>query len=83
VDIGALEGITRDAVIGLANRRSIFLFMKRMLRMDDVYSASEVLPLPVLPPKIIPVVKIDKRADWKRKAGGDDVRLWTNLKKTY
>lgn len=59
VDIGALEGITRDAVIGLARKMEI-TFHEKMLRMEDVYQADEVF-LTGTAAEIIPVVNIDNR----------------------
>ena len=59
VDIGALEGITRDAVIMLAKRSDV-PFYEKMLRMEDVYAADEVF-LTGTAAEIIPVVKIDER----------------------
>lgn len=58
-DVGALEGITRDAVIGLAKRLDIPVF-ERMLTMNDVYAAGEVF-LTGTAAEIIPVVEIDER----------------------
>jgi branched-chain amino acid aminotransferase len=58
-DIGALEGITRDAVIKIARRIGV-PFRERMLRMEDVYSSDEVF-LTGTAAEIIPVVKIDAR----------------------
>ena len=59
VDIGALEGITRDAVIALA-RRIAMPFSEKMLKMKDIYAASEVF-LTGTAAEIIPVVNIDGR----------------------
>ena len=59
VDIGALEGITRDAVIMLAKRSDV-PFYEKMLRMEDLYAADEVF-LTGTAAEIIPVVKIDER----------------------
>ena len=59
VDIGALEGITRDAVIQLARREDI-PFCEKLLRMEDFYAADEVF-LTGTAAEIIPVVMIDKR----------------------
>lgn len=58
-DIGALEGITRDAVIGLAKKMGI-PFQEKLLRMEDVYTADEVF-LTGTAAEIIPVAVIDKR----------------------
>ena len=59
VDVGALEGITRDACISLANKMGI-PFREKMLRMEDLYGASEVF-LTGTAAEIIPVTKINKR----------------------
>ncbi|MDD5428497.1 MAG: branched-chain-amino-acid transaminase [Candidatus Omnitrophica bacterium] len=59
VDIGALEGITRDAVIGLAKNLKIRFSEKRM-KMEDVYGADEVF-LTGTAAEIIPVVVVDKK----------------------
>lgn len=55
----ALEGITRDAVIGIAKKRKA-RFKERMLMLKDLYRADECF-LTGTAAEIIPVVKIDKR----------------------
>lgn len=83
VEIGALEGITRDAVINVAKRMDIPVFEK-MLRMDDVYAADEVF-LTGTAAEIIPVVKIDERSIAGGKPGPITLRLteeFKNLTKT-
>lgn len=59
VSVGALEGITRDAVIGLA-KKSGMKFSEKMLRMEDLYASDEVF-LTGTAAEIIPVIAIDKR----------------------
>ena len=72
-DVGALEGITRGAVIELAGKIGI-PFQEKMLRMEDVYSADEVF-LTGTAAEIIPVTKIDKRQIGKNKPGEITMRL--------
>jgi len=79
VDIGALEGITRDAVIGLAKKMEI-PFYERMLRMDDLYAADEVF-LTGTAAEIIPVVKIDTRTIGTGKPGEVTLKLSEEFKK--
>lgn len=79
VDIGALEGITRDAVIGLAKKLGI-QFSKRLLKMEDVYAADEVF-LTGTAAEIIPVVKIDERSIGNGKPGEITFRLRKEFKK--
>ena len=59
VSVGALEGITRDAVIGLANNMGM-PFFEKMLKMEDLYTADEVF-LTGTAAEIIPVITIDER----------------------
>ena len=77
VDIGALEGITRDAVIGIAKRLSI-PFAEKMLRPEDLYAADEVF-LTGTAAEIIPVTKIDKRQIGNGKPGA----VTNGLKKEF
>jgi branched-chain amino acid aminotransferase len=72
-DVGALEGITRDAVIGIAKRLDI-PFHERMLRMEDLYSSSEVF-LTGTAAEIIPVVNIDGRKICNGKPGPVTLQL--------
>ncbi len=58
-DVGALEGITRDAVIGLAKKTGVS-FQENLFKMEDVYAADEVF-LTGTAAEIIPVAVIDKR----------------------
>lgn len=78
-DIGALEGITRDAVIGIAKKMDIPFYEKK-LRMDDVYSASEVF-LTGTAAEIIPVVRIDRRKIGGGKPGAVTLRLTKEFRK--
>ena len=73
VDIGALEGITRDAVIGIAKRLSM-PFAEKMLRPEDLYAADEVF-LTGTAAEIIPVTKIDKRSIGNCKPGTITIEL--------
>lgn len=79
VDIGALEGITRDAVIRLARDMDI-PFFERLLRMEDVYAADEVF-LTGTAAEIIPVVAIDERKINGGKPGALTLRLMEAFKK--
>ena len=79
VDIGALEGITRDAVINLAKKLNIS-FKERLLKMEDLYSADEVF-LTGTAAEIIPVVKIDSRKIGRGKPGEVTRRLMEEFKK--
>jgi len=79
VSVGVLEGITRDAVIGLAKRMDI-PFCEKLLRMEDVYLADEVF-LTGTAAEIIPVVKIDKRQIAAGRPGEITLRLTDEFKK--
>lgn len=79
VDVGALEGITRDAVISIAKRIDI-PFYEKMLRMDEVYAADEVF-LTGTAAEIIPVVKIDDRRIADGKPGRMTNRLLAEFRK--
>ena len=78
-DIGALEGITRDAVISLAKKMDIPVYEK-LLKMEDVYNASEVF-LTGTAAEIIPVVRIDERRIASGKPGEITLRLIREFKK--
>jgi branched-chain amino acid aminotransferase len=78
-DIGALEGITRDAVMDIAKRLGIKL-SEKMLRMEDVYSSSEVF-LTGTAAEIIPVVAIDGRKIGAGKPGAVTQRLKNEFEK--
>lgn len=79
VDIGALEGITRDAVIELSQSAEI-AFHEKMLRMDEVYNADEVF-LTGTAAEIVPVVKIDKRIIGTGSPGAMTARLTEKFRK--
>lgn len=77
VDVGALEGITRDSVMGIAKKMKM-PFSEKMLRMEDVYAADEVF-LTGTAAEIIPVVDIDGR----RIGGGVPGAITLKLKKAF
>jgi len=79
VDIGALEGITRDAVIILA-RKADMKVRERLLKMEEVYSADEVF-LTGTAAEIVPVVRIDKRTIGNGRPGDITLRLLERFKK--
>ncbi|MBP7056350.1 MAG: branched-chain-amino-acid transaminase [Candidatus Omnitrophica bacterium] len=79
VNIGALEGITRDAVVKIA-RDMEMPFFERLLRMEDVYSSDEVF-LTGTAAEIIPVVKIDERKIDGGRPGAVTLRLMEAFKK--
>ncbi len=79
VSIGALEGVTRDTVIGVA-RDMDMPFFEKMMKMDDVYAADEVF-LTGTAAEIIPVVKIDSRTINGGKPGAITLKLWEGFKK--
>lgn len=78
VSVGALEGITRDAVIDLARNMDI-PFYEKMLKMDDLYSADEVF-LTGTAAEIIAVITIDKRKINGGKPGEMTLRLMEAFK---
>lgn len=67
VNIGALNGITRDSVIKIARRRKI-PFKERMLTLKDLYKADECF-LTGTAAEIVPVVRIDKKKIGSGKPG--------------
>ena len=79
VDIGALEGITRDAVINLAKKMDI-PFYEKLLKMEDIYAADEVF-LTGTAAEIIPVVKIDRRKIGEGRPGEVTLGLMEEFKK--
>lgn len=79
VDVGALEGITRDACIKIAKQLDIPVYEK-MLKMPDLYAANEVF-LTGTAAEIIPVVKIDERVIGDGKPGGITLKLGREFKK--
>lgn len=78
-DVGALEGITRAVVIGLAEKLDI-PFHEKMMKMDTVYGADEVF-LTGTAAEIIPVVKIDKREIAQGRPGKTTERLIGEFRK--
>jgi branched-chain amino acid aminotransferase len=78
-DIGALEGITREAVIKIANNAEL-PFREKMLKMEDVYAADEVF-LTGTAAEIVPVIKIDARRIGDGKPGKLTLRLMDELRK--
>ena len=78
-EIGALEGITRDAVIGLTKKMNI-PFYEKLIRMEDVYIAGEVF-LTGTAAEIIPVIKIDDRPIASGKPGEITKRLTAEFRK--
>ena len=79
VSVGALEGITREAVMALANKMGIKA-CEKMLKMDDIYSAEEVF-LTGTAAEIIPVITIDGRRIGSGKPGVKTLRLMEEFKK--
>lgn len=79
VELGALEGITRDAVISLAKKDDIPFYEKK-IRMGDIYAAEEVF-LTGTAAEIIPVVKIDDRRIADGKPGKITLKLWEEFRK--
>jgi len=79
VEIGSLEGITRDAVIELAEKIDV-PFYERKLRMDDLYRAQEVF-LTGTAAEIVPVVGIDKRRIGAGRPGPVTLRLMEEFRK--
>jgi branched-chain amino acid aminotransferase len=78
VNIGALEGITRDAVIKIA-KKSYISFCEKLLKMEDVYSADEVF-LTGTAAEVIPVIRIDRRRIGNGKPGKVTLRLMEAFK---
>lgn len=76
-DIGALEGVTRGAVIDIAGVVNMPC-REKMLKMEDVYAADEVF-LTGTAAEIIPVVDIDGR----RIGSGKPGRAIAGLKKEF
>ncbi len=79
VSVGALEGITREAVITLAKKMSIKVYEK-MLKMDDIYGAEEVF-LTGTAAEIIPVITIDGRRIGNGSPGTKTLRFMKEFKK--
>ena len=79
VNIGALEGITRDAVMKLAREMGV-PFGEQMLKMEDVYGSGEVF-LTGTAAEIVPVVKIDGKKIGTGRPGELTLRLMAEFKK--
>ena len=77
-DVGALEGISRDAVIGLAKDAGIGC-EEKMIKVEDLYIAGEVF-LTGTAAEIIPVTMIDKRRIGTGKPGEVTKRLMEEFK---
>ncbi|MFH1753992.1 MAG: branched-chain-amino-acid transaminase [Candidatus Omnitrophota bacterium] len=77
--IGALEGITREVVMALAEDMDMTV-CEKMLKMDDVYGSDEVF-LTGTAAEIIPVIKIDGRKIAGGKPGVKTLRLMEEFKK--
>ncbi len=67
VEIGTLDGITRDAVIKIARKKDLS-FKGRMLTLKDLYKADECF-LTGTAAEIVPVAKIDKKLIGSGKPG--------------
>lgn len=80
VEIGALEGITRDAVMGIAREIGIPV-RENLMRMSDVYAADEVF-LTGTAAELIPVIKVDERVINGGKPGPVTTRLIAEFKNT-
>ena len=78
-DVGALEGITRDAVMRLAKGAGIKV-SEKMLKMDDLYSSDEVF-MTGTAAEIIPVVSIDGRVIGCGRPGAITFRLRDEFRK--
>lgn len=78
-DIGALEGITRGAVISLAGKIGM-PFSEKLLRMEDIYASDEVF-LTGTAAEIIPVVKIDDRSIGNGRPGSRTAVLTDEFRK--
>ncbi len=79
VNLGALEGITRDAVIKLAGEKGIS-FDEKPVKMEEVYGADEVF-LTGTAAEIIPVIKIDGRKIGTGKPGEITLKLTEEFRK--
>ena len=79
IDVGALEGITRDACISLAKKIGIPT-CEKMLRMDDLYSSNEVF-LTGTAAEIVPVTRINKRVIGGGSPGEITLKLMKEFKK--
>jgi len=73
VDIGALDGITKNAVIDLCEETGL-PFQETLMKKDDLYEADEVF-LTGTAAEIVPVIKIDSRRIGNGKPGKMTLRL--------
>ncbi len=71
--VGALKGITRDAIIDLAKKNKI-AFEEKILTRHEVYNADETF-LTGTAAEVIPVVKIDERVIGTGKPGPITLKL--------
>lgn len=78
-DVGALEGITRSAVIEVADSVKV-PFEERMLKLEDFYAADEAF-LTGTAAEIIPVTVIDKKRIGTGKPGPITMKLLDEFKK--
>ncbi len=79
VEIGALDGITRNAVIDIVEELAID-FKEELLKKKDLYEADEVF-LTGTAAEIVPVIKIDSRRIGGGKPGKVTLRLMEEFKK--
>jgi len=77
--IGALEGITRDAVISIAKKRKI-IFREKKFKLNEVYKADECF-LTGSAAEIVPVVRIDKKTIGRGKPGKLTLELRDEFRK--
>jgi branched-chain amino acid aminotransferase len=77
--VGALEGITRDAVMQLARDLKI-PFEEKMMKLEDLYGSDEVF-LTGTAAEIIPVTVIDDKQIGNAKPGAVTARLLENFRK--
>ncbi len=67
VEVGALEGVTRDAVMALARKGGVPV-VEKMLRLEDLYASDEMF-LTGTAAEIIPVVDVDGKKIGNGKPG--------------
>ena len=79
VSVGALEGITREAVMALADKVGMKA-REKMLKMDDIYGAEEVF-LTGTAAEIISVITIDGRKIGTGKPGAKTLSFMKEFKK--
>jgi len=78
--VGALEGVTREAVMNVARALDIPVYEK-MLKMDDMYAADEMF-LTGTAAEIIPVIEVDDRKIGSGKPGSMTLKLLEEFHKT-